>query len=204
MARFDVQSIASVPITDKRMVTYILANLLPRMITADPLSMDNIGEEGLDQMLFNLASKDMPLDVLVAMHTALSTRVADILSEVRKLKLTPQMRDRFISEVTKYIGASSNVFGRMQIALEVAQNDVFGLDAPSDYLRILQDVSVRAMPAKANEIMTSVHDMLSLMYNKNIMIEQKDMKKMVEIMMVVLQYVLDRLTICTQDCSKHI
>ena len=182
MARFDMSTLRDVPVTDKRLVTYILANLLPRMITAEPLSVDNIGEQGLDQLIFNMASKDMPLDVLVAMHTALSNRVADILNDVKKMKLSPQTRDRFITEITRYVGASSNVFGRLQIAMEVANsNDVFALDATTDYLRILQDVAVRAMPAKANEIMTSVHDMLSLMYAKNITINQKDMQKMVDI-----------------------
>ena len=182
MARFDMRTLANVPVTDKRLVTYILANLLPRMITADPLSVDNIGEQGLDQLIFNMASKDMPLDVLVAMHTALSNRVTDILNDVKKLKLKPQTRDRFIEEITRYVGASSNVFGRLQIAMEVANSDdAFAFDSATDYLRILQDVAVRAMPAKANEIMTSVHDMLSLMYAKNITISQKDMQRMVDI-----------------------
>ena len=182
MARFDMTTLATVPVTDKRLVTYILANLLPRMITADPLSVDNIGEQGLDQLIFNMASKDMPLDVLVAMHTALSNRVADIINDVKKMQLDPQTRDRFISEITRYVGASSNVFGRLQIAMEVANsNNAFAFDTTSDYLRIIQDVAVRAMPEKANEIMTSVHDMLSLMYSKNIMINQKDMQQMVDI-----------------------
>ena len=116
------------------------------------------------------------------MHTALSNRVTDILNDVKKLKLKPQTRDRFIEEITRYVGASSNVFGRLQIAMEVANSDdAFAFDSATDYLRILQDVAVRAMPAKANEIMTSVHDMLSLMYAKNITISQKDMQRMVDI-----------------------
>ena len=182
LAKFDVTTLATVPVTDKRIVTFILANLLPRMITANPLSMDNIGEEGLDQLIFNLASAEMPLDVLVAMHVALANRVADILHELQSLKVSPKTRARFLQELTSYLGTSSNVFGRLQMALAVASNDdAFALDPNSDYLRILQDIALKAVPAKANEIMESVHDMLDMMYKQGRRIGEAEMRRMMDV-----------------------
>ena len=85
LSKEDFMETRQVPLTVKRGVAYILGRMFPRMTSEGPSTLDSLGNDGLDHLLYRLAFQDASMDLAVALHNALLARIMDRMGDMGRM-----------------------------------------------------------------------------------------------------------------------